>query len=443
MSELISLIKELIKIDSRNPFTIDKKNGKYILGGNETEIGKFLVKKLKDAGFVVKKQYVHTDGTGKRYYNILGEKGKGTGSVLFYGHMDTVSSSPWLSAKRALTPRTGKISFQDMERKALFGLGSNDMKTGLAVICLAFKDLDPENYKIKVAFGCDEEFYSLGANVLADSSFMDDVKAIVVPEIGDGPNRFYGHGTVGIGRLGRCEFEIDVFGTGGHGAISNDPSFISAAVEASKFAVEFEKLRKNHKDIFVFSDEKMPDQESENSIEGSFFISKIDCGNESLSIPSTGRIIIDCTFTPNMTISELEKLFKCFIENLYAKKILMPVQVEGKLKRFDLRLKERPTPYSGAYITPAGHKFTQFIKECVNKTGEFKNYNMGYSVADENVFKRIKPDIPVIVSGPVGWNSHRSDEWVEIQSAEKLLELYTSIGNSFGNYIKKGGKTAR
>ena len=426
---VLTLLEHLIKIDSRNPFSLEKKKAKYYLGGNETEINQFLSDKLIQAGFKVEKQFVHEDAAGKKYYNVIAEKGRGKKSIMFYGHSDTVSSTPWLSEKDALTPRSGEITFQGKKRKAIFGLGSNDMKTGLAVMCLAFKDIDPEGYKIKVAFGCDEEFYSLGANVLAQSSFMDDVAAIVVPEIGDGPNKFYGHETISIGRLGRCEFEIEVFGTGGHGAISNDKTFINAAVEASKFAVEFEKLRKKHKDVFTF--------DTKNCIEGSFFISKLDCGNESLSIPSSGRIVIDCTFTPDMSIQGLQKILQNFIDSLYERKVLNPVTVEGTNRKFKLKLKERPTPYSEAYLTPTDHGFTQFIKKSVNRIGKFKNYNMGYSVADENVFKRYNPDVPVIVSGPVGWNSHRADEWVEIESVIKLYELYKVIGEDFGHYIKK------
>ncbi|MFA6654061.1 MAG: M20/M25/M40 family metallo-hydrolase, partial [Candidatus Delongbacteria bacterium] len=397
-------------------------------------INRFLESKLKEADFKVEKQFVFEDKTGVKHYNLLAEKGKGKSSILFYGHSDTVSSEPWLSLKTALTPREGTVEFQGKKRKALFGLGSNDMKTGLAVMCLAFKDTIPEGYKIKVAFGIDEEYYSAGANVLAQSSFMDDVKAIVVPEIGDGPNRFYGHETIGIGRLGRCEFGIDVYGTGGHGAISNDASFISAAVEASKFAVEFEKLRKNYKDIFVFNTEKVPDAQASNKIEGSLFISKIDCGNESLSIPSSGRIVIDCTFTPNITIRKIRKKLRDFIDSLYESKILKPVIVEGVEKRMKLKLKKRPTPYSEAYLTPADHQFTVFVRKCVDGIGTFRNYNMGYSVADENVFKRYKPEIPVLVLGPVGWNSHRADEWAEIESIEKLFELYREIGKKFVGY---------
>jgi acetylornithine deacetylase/succinyl-diaminopimelate desuccinylase-like protein len=437
-SEIVRLLKEMIKINSINPFEINKKGNKYILGGNETKINLFLEKKLKEAGFKVKKQFVHEDGDGNKFYNLTAEKGEGNSSILFYGHSDTVTAQPWLSRKTALTPVEGYVSFQGKERKALFGLGSNDMKAGLAVMCLAFKDIVPKGYRIRVAFGADEEFYSSGANVLARSGFMDGVAAIVVPEIGDGPNKFFGHETIGIGRLGRCEFEIKVYGTGGHGAISNDPTFINAAVEASKFAVGFEKLRKTHKDIFVFNAEKVPDKEAVGTIEGSFFISKIDCGNESLSIPSAGKIIIDCTFTPNMTIKSLKKIIQDLIDSLYKNKTLTPVLIEGKEKRFELRLKDRPTPYSQAYITPVDNPFTKFVKECVNKVGVFKNYNMGYSVADENVFKRYCPDVPVIVLGPVGWNSHRADEWVDIESMQKLLELYRIIGSLFGQYDPVG-----
>lgn len=433
-NEVLKLVKELIKIDSRNPFEIEKKNGMHFQGSRDVKINRFLESKLKEADFKVEKQFVFEDKTGVKHYNLLAEKGKGESSILFYGHSDTVSSEPWLSLRTALTPREGTVEFQGKKRKALFGLGSNDMKTGLAVMCLAFMDTIPEGYKIKVAFGIDEEYYSAGANVLAQSSFMDDVKAIVVPEIGDGPNRFYGHETIGIGRLGRCEFGIDVYGTGGHGAISNDASFISAAVEASKFAVEFEKLRKNYKDIFVFNTEKVPDSEASNRIEGSLFISKIDCGNESLSIPSSGRIVIDCTFTPNITIRKIRKKLKDFIDSLYESKILKPVIVEGVEKRMKLKLKKRPTPYSEAYLTPADHQFTVFVRKCVDGIGTFRNYNMGYSVADENVFKRYKPEVPVLVLGPVGWNSHRADEWAEIESIEKLFELYREIGRKFVGY---------
>ena len=433
--EVIKLLKELIKIDSRNPFKIEERDGKNFIGGNEDQISNYLIKKLIEYNFHVEKQFVHSDKMGNKFYNILAEKGKGNSSILFYAHMDTVSSNPWLSEKDALTPKIATVDFQGKEREVLIGLGSNDMKAGIAIILEAFKDLNPEDHKIKVCFGVDEEFYSLGSNELVKSDFLNDVKAIIVPEIGDGPNHIYGGGSIGIGRLGRCEFNINVFGTGGHGAISMDESFINAAVEASKIVSVLEKHRKGYKDLFQFYNGTVPDNKAINTIEGSYFINKIDCGDGSLSIPSKGEITIDCTFTPNMTIEQLKKVFEDIIEELYENKILRLVKIDGVDQKCTVELKYRPTPFSEGYLTSEDHPFTKFAKKNINKTIKFMNFNMGYSVADENVFKKNIPDIPVLVLGPIGWNSHRANEWVEIQSVLDLGKIYRNIANNFNEYL--------
>ncbi|MDA3839369.1 MAG: M20/M25/M40 family metallo-hydrolase [Candidatus Delongbacteria bacterium] len=439
--EVLELLKELIKIDSRNPFeldtinTIDIINKQLSIGGNEIEIAEFIMDKLIEYGFTVEKQFVHSNKSSNKFYNILAEKGTGDHSILFYAHMDTVSANPWLSKNDALTPKMSKLEFQGKERDVLVGLGSNDMKAGIAIMLEAFKDLNPEDHKIKLCFGVDEEFYSLGSNKLVESEFLEDVKAIIVPEIGDGPNYIYGGGSIGIGRLGRCEFEIEVHGTGGHGAISMDESFINAAVEASKIVTALEDHRKTYKDSFEFFHSEVPDTSAINNIQGSYFVNKIDCGDGSLSIPSTGKISIDCTFTPNMTIDKLRTMFENIIEDLYSENILKTVDIDGVTKKCSVKLKDRPTPFSEGYLTGEDHPFTQFVIENVNKTTPFMNYNMGYSVADENVFKRHFPKTPVIVLGPVGWNSHRAHEWVEIQSILDLVKIYGDIGKNFNESL--------
>ncbi|MDA3884000.1 MAG: M20/M25/M40 family metallo-hydrolase [Candidatus Delongbacteria bacterium] len=435
--KVIKILEELIKIDSRNPFTIEKIEGKYTLGGNETNISKYILGKLSDTGFKVDTQYVHSDSAGNQYFNILAEKGSGDSSILFYAHMDTVTSNPWLSKEDALTPKRSKLEFQGKEREVIVGLGSNDMKAGIAVMLEAFKDVDPKDHKIKLCFGVDEEFFSLGSNELVRSDFMDDVKAIVVPEIGDGPNKIYGGGSIGIGRLGRCEFEIEVFGTGGHGAISMDESFINAAVEASKIVTALEEHRSSYKDSFEFYNTEVPDKTAINHVEGSYFVNKIDCGDGSLSIPSNGKITIDCTFTPNMSIDKLKSIFENMLEELYRTDILKTVRIDGEIKKCTVKLKDRPTPFSEGYLTLSDHPFTEYVKDQVNDIVPFMNYNMGYSVADENVLKRYFPEIPVIVSGPVGWNSHRAHEWVEIQSVFDLEKIYKDIGENFNAYLEK------
>ena len=438
MSRVIDLLKELVMIDSINPFKIvksDSDDNCWLQEGNEQKISAFLENKLEEYGFKTERQYVHRGSDGEKFYNILAEKGNGHSSILFYAHMDTVTANPWSSKVEALTPRIVKRDVFGKEKETLVALGANDMKAGIALILEAFKDSNPQDYKIKVAFGVDEEFYSRGGNVLANSGFLDDVIAAVVPEIGDGPNKFYGAGTIGIGRLGRCEFIIDVHGTGGHGAVSSSPDFINAAFEGAKIVTELEKLRLEYKDEFVFFEKDVPDKEAVKKTNGSFFVSRLDCGDGSLSIPSTGQIIVDCTFTPNTNIENLQQMLTNLIDRMYEEEKLRKVYVGGEFRKSAVSLRKRPTPFSGAYLTGEEHPFTEFVRECVEDKYFFMNYNMGYSVADENVFRRVRPNLPVLVLGPTGENSHKEDEWVDIESVEILTEVYRKIGEGFGDYI--------
>ncbi|MBN1969060.1 MAG: M20/M25/M40 family metallo-hydrolase [Candidatus Delongbacteria bacterium] len=437
MSSVIQLLVDLIKINSINPFTSERNEDEWILGGNETEICNFLESKLNLYGFRVTRQYVHTDKRGKEYFNLLAEKGKGSKSILFYAHTDTVTANPWKDEKTALTPKFDKMEVYGELTDILIGLGANDMKAGIAIICEAVKDLDPDDYKIKVAFGVDEEFYSLGSNTLVNSDFMNDVMAIVVPEIGDGPNRFCGVSTLGIGRLGRCELKINIHGTGGHGAISYDPDFINAAHEASKLAIEIENLRLNYRDNFKFYENVVPDLDAVDNLNGSFYISRIDAGDGTLSIPSKAEMILDFTLTPNRTIEESKKMIEDLINKLYGDGTLRKVYIGGEFKKITVEYRDRPTPYSEAYLTGEKNCFTAYLRDIIDNHFGFYNYNMGYSVADENVFKKNFPQIPVIVSGPIGWNSHKENEWVSIKSVEELVILYRETAKNFGDYLKR------
>ena len=117
--------------------------------------------------------------------------------------------------------------------------------------------------------------------------------------------------------------------------------------------------------------------------------------------------------------------------------VLREVVVDREVKRCSVELKDRPTPFSEGYLTSEDHQFTKFVRNKVDNTIKFMNYNMGYSVADENVFKKHRPDLPVIVLGPVGWNSHRAHEWVEIESVLNLVKVYKNIAENFNEYLKE------
>ncbi len=436
--DVIELLEALIRIDSANPFQCRTDEGLGGTGwtqeGNETAIAPFLEEQLRAAGFAVERQLVHHGSDGTPFENLLGVKGSGPRSILFYGHMDTVTSQPWLSREDALTPRRAWKTVRGEEREAIVGLGANDMKAGLAVLLAALRDVDPEGYRIKVAFGVDEEYYSLGAHVLAPSAFLDDVVAVVVPETGDGPNRWHGPSTIGLGRMGRCEYVIEVPGTGGHGAQAYNPAFVNAAVECARVVDWIERLRQAWDDSCEFSPAGQPDREAARCIRGSFYVNRVEAGDGTISIPASGRVIVSFSHTPGVSQEDGLRMLRTLIDELYRTGELRPVWLSGRERRAEVRLRERPTPAAPAYAAPADHPFTRFVREVIERTVGFQNYNFGDSVADENVLAMHRPGLPILNISPIGEDCHKAGEWVDVESVRRLVEVYRSLALRFPEY---------
>ena len=187
---MIELLRKLVSINSIFP--------------NEENIANFIFAKLISLGFDVKKQYI-----SKNRFNILAEKGSANKSYLLYGHLDTVQvSNDWLS-----NPFDLKI-----DGDIATGLGTADMKGGLTAILEAIRDIEPKNYKLKVCFAVDEENYSEGAFNIIKTSYLDDVKGVLVPESSLPAHKSDKAGcTITLGRKGRCVYLIKIFGKTSHG----------------------------------------------------------------------------------------------------------------------------------------------------------------------------------------------------------------------------------
>lgn len=438
--DAVRLLEELIRFDSANPFVCHETDPEdpatWKLEGNEIRIAEYLEPLLQFAGFTVRRQPVHEGPDGTVYYNLLAEKGLGPASILFYGHMDTVTARPWLSREQALTPARSIRRIDGMDREIMTGLGANDMKAGLAAALEALAPLEPDGWRIKLAFGVDEEFYSTGGYVLSRSDFIDDVRAVIIPETGDGPNTRHGTGTITLGRLGRCECVIDVAGTGGHGAQAHDPALVSAAAETVKIAARLERLRAEYQERFTFCAGPMPAAEATGEISGSTFVSRVEAGDGSLSIPSAGRILVSFQLTPGVTVASRLKLLEDLVAAMYASGELARVTVSGEFRPVRVSLRQRPTPFNEAFCTPADHPFTRYVRGVVDETVGFRAFNMGWSNADENLFAMARPELPILNLSPLGRDCHKADEWVELASVHELVRILHATAVRFGEYLK-------
>jgi succinyl-diaminopimelate desuccinylase len=402
----IDILNDLIRINSANPF----KTISDIGVGNETEIISYLEERLLESNFEVTRQLVQeeSDNVPARY-NLLAEKGSGDKSLLFFGHVDTVDVKDGWDTD-PFTPTLKTVN----GGKRIYGLGSNDMKAGLAAIVAATTEIVPVNYKIKVAFVVDEEFWSFGGAKLVESSFLDDVVGAIVPEIGESNNKTDNQ-KITLGRMGRTEYLFTILGQSDHGAKARDSEVaVNAVHESIKLQQEIIKYCQNCEQEFVHGDI---------SLRNSAYISYQEGGKAILSIPEKASFVLDRSFVPGEDMNDEIYVLKDIINNAYDCGILDPhvkVTVEER---------NRPTPAAKPYFVNPENDFVKFVTEKVVETYGAYEYGIGYSVADEN--RLAEKGIPTIVLGPRGKGCHSANEWVDVESVRQLVECYRGILKKF------------
>lgn len=352
------LLSKLVSIDSSYP--------------NERNISDFLYNHLVKNGFNVEKHYI----TSNRY-NVLASKGSGNKSVLFYGHVDTVSPvTPelWRNPPHKLTEKLGK----------LYGLGAFDMKSGIVAILTACQKTD--RY-VKIFFAVDEENISEGAWKAVDEKreFFQDVELIISPE----PNFAGGLNTINRGRSGRCIFEMEFKGKAKH--IAEFQHATDSVELLGNFIAKLYGTR-----MSLFNEKGCVVQ-----------IRKISAESIGMSVCSRVNILVEALIGIGGTIDDVHDWL---------------MNIAGDTK---ITLKERETPYLTSYsFNDFPHSDT--ISEVIEQiTGSKVKLTVRNSVGDDNVFAQI--GIPVINIGPDGGNAHGIDEFVTEASLIKLIEIFDSF----------------
>src|SRR3989344_3853931 len=417
----MNLLKELIAINSVNPFKTVVKDGKEIGIGNEEKIAEYLENKLIASRFNVKRQIFQEETSavkdGKeisvpKRYNLLASKGAGNKSLLFIGHMDTVDvKEGWKT-----NPFEAVIKIEN-GKQIIYGLGANDMKAGLTAILSAIDKEEIKNYTLKVTFVCDEEFWSYGTVKLLESDFLDDVVLAISPEIGDFSRKTQNQAIV-LGRMGRSEYLFEITGVACHGSQSRvNKEAVNAVHESIKLQNYIIDYCKNS--AKTFSHEEI-------SITNSAYISHHQGGKAILSVPDKASFVLDRSFVMNENPESELFILKKIVAEAYEKKIIDSRTIAS------VKLRNRPTPTCKPYFFSPEHKAVKFVTNCVDKVVGNHECGIGYSVADEN--RLAEKGIPSIVVGPLGSRSHSPQEWVDIQSLINLTSIYKKIISNFRSY---------
>ncbi|ASJ01979.1 deacylase [Thermococcus profundus] len=367
----IELLKKLVSIPSHF--------------GSEGEISKFIGSFLEEHGLPVK--YQEIEGFGS---NVISKvKGKKLTLVL-NGHMDTVGlGGGWR-----------KNPWGELEGDKFYGLGSADMKGGLAAMMTAFVEIlnIPKKKRPTVIFTAvvDEEGYSRGAWRLIESGELRDADLVLV---GEPTNE-----SLMLGARGRFVIKLKLRGKKAHAA--RPENGINAIEELSKLLAFLPKIKtKKHRRLGS----------------GSYCTLYAHGEADGLSVPESAEAIVD----RHVVVGEdWERVTR------ELRKAATRVGVSGEL---EIERFPRPTPEMLPYTVRENNRFVSILEKVYSSLwGEIPEKTYGRSVGDFNYFGTYL-GAPTIVFGPKGSNWHSADEWVSVSSVRRVKQTYVEFIKALGN----------
>ncbi len=355
---------------------------------NEARLGTYLEKRLKGIGFRTSRMYL-----GKNRFNIFAERGSGGKELLLYGHTDTVPQyGAWKSDPLKLVRKSGR----------LYGLGSCDMKGGIASMLHALESV--QSARVKLLLCPDEENVSAGAwAAVKRRAWFRGVTYALSGEPGLSKASAEEHNVITVGRRGRVVIDIRVKGVSSHGAYSS--MGVNAIDEAAKIVsgVKGFRLRKHAQ------------MGAEN-----VFVNRIESAATSLSLPDTAKLSLDVHLVPPSTSLDAKERAEELIGALRRKGIL-DKRTEAKAS-----IRKRETPYIEPYANNMSDGHVRHVISLMERNFGSAFINYGSSVADDNILAN-ELHIPVLVIGPKGGNEHSANEWVSARSLAQTSRFYIML----------------
>jgi acetylornithine deacetylase len=331
--------------------------------------------------------------------NVVGKwKGQGNGkSLLFSSHVDTAPV-----AKGWLNDPWEPI----VKENRLFGLGSFDMKGGLAASIMAVRCLKELGVRLKgdvfIESVVDEEFG--GANgTLACRIRGYAADAAIIPE----PTNMAVCPASRGGALWRVTFRGNTGLSFSGESISNP---VYGAAIFIRFLEAFEKERSS-------ASGPAPWYHGEGSLP--VIVTRVEAGDMKAELCDSGPaechvdIWVECY--PGVTEADLkEELYNGF--ELYCKNNNITPQtapILNKLIRF----------LPGSEV-PVGFPLTTMLAEQVTQTTGKEAAVHGAPFACDAFMFNLHSSTPAVIFGPVGGNAHAPDEFISIPDFYKLVEVY-------------------
>lgn len=363
--------------------------------GEEKNLAIFLAQEFQKLGLGFQLDDVEPNRPNIYASHIFDSKGK---TMTINSHLDTV----------AVCEGWSKDPFLPYEKNdRLYGLGSSDMKAGIACSLAAIKALIESNMEltgqIHYTGVVDEEGYGKGAKKMLSHPFFGKGKTdgivITEPYFGE-----YEELALPLGMTGKILYKITFHGKSAHAFTPEDG--INAIEAASKFLTA---LSNSLNDSTKSPSFQLP---TDNEFgRGSFCALKMEGGYKiySVVVPDHCEIILNRLIVPGEDKESAYNDLKKFLDNLnlksnYTLEIVPPFYLPYKTPEDSLICKSMITAFQNEF----------------NRKPDFNYRNM---ITDANTFMG-EGNIPTMIFGPKGGNIHAADEYVILDSLEKTARIF-------------------
>jgi acetylornithine deacetylase/succinyl-diaminopimelate desuccinylase-like protein len=374
---LIDMLKQAIRINSILP--------------HEEELATFFAEKIRALG--IEPEW-HQVAPGRPNVYASADLGPSDRFLTLTGHLDTVDV--------ALNWPTDPFDPVEQDGR-LYGLGSVDMKAGLACALTAFKalvdakELHGKLGRLGLAFTVDEEGYGLGAKALLESEYgQSDALILGEPYFGSAEAR-----ELPLGLTGKVLYKLTVCGKMAHGFTPEKG--INAVEDAGRLLAALDRLNIGHHPEFG---------------SGNYATLKIEGGYEEYAVvvPEQCEIIVTRLTVPGESRDSAVADMQALVDSL---DLASEVAIET------------PPPFYEPYLMDGDSeligKFSAVYTEIL---GHPPNFGLRRGITDANIYVA-EGGIPTITFGPNGGASHGAGEYVEMATLEPVARIYAETAIRF------------
>ena len=378
MNEVTQLLADMVKINSINPDLNPD-------GAGEGKLAQFIANWGRQNGLEVHVQDVAPD----RPNVILMARGSGGGkSLMLNAHTDIVGVSEMDDPFNPI-----------IEDGRMYGRGSYDMKSGMAACMMTLKNATNMNLSGDVILSAviDEEYASLGTQAIIKEWERWAADAVIVTE----PTEL----EISVAHKGFVWLDVEVFGKSAHG--SRPHLGIDAIAKMGKVLVKIDELDQNLR--------ANPTHDLLKS--GSLHASLISGGEAVSMYPAYCKLVIERRTIPGETPDTVQAEIQAILDEI--------ADADP-----DFKASVKVTLAQSYFSVDRGEPIVQELKDKAESI-------LGHAVPligttfwmDAALFSQ--HGVPTVVLGPLGEGAHAKVEWVDLESVQQCVAIYTAVIEDF------------